>query len=511
MSGASCQDQSSIQDDQNSAFNAFLATVQIDTFDLCILNARVFDGVQFMDGGTDLLIHEGIIKFIGDITKDSIAIRQVITPDSTDIVSPGFIDLHAHGNPLKDPEFSNFLSMGVTTICLGQDGTSPNFDNLEEWMDLVEEKKLGVNIAMFVGHGTLRLLSNVLYKKNPLTKDYELMDTLLTSALEAGCFGMTTGLEYSPGKFADSTELNQLARTIGEYDGLLMSHIRNEDDDQLEKSLNELIQLGKFCQVHVSHLKSVYGKGLSRGAEITRLLEDARKDIQITADLYPYLASYTGIGILFPDWSKPPHSYQDVALNQRSALRDFLVQKVNSRNGPSATLFGSGEYKGMTLAQVSEIKGIPFEQVLIDMGPSGASAAYFIMDESLQNRLIQSDLVAVGSDGSPTMYHPRGYGTHAKMIEEIVISKKILTLSEALYKMTSLPASILKLEDRGSLKSGQQADIAIFNPAEVKANATFTNPHDRATGFKYVIVNGQIALEDAGIRRLNGKMLKKEY
>lgn len=491
-------------------FQNFLNESTIDTFDLLIANATIFDGTKILKSKQDVLIHEGIIEFIGKTNPVSISIRESIFADSLDILSPGFIDLHAHGNPLKDPDFANFLSMGVTTICLGQDGTSPNFDDISEWISLVEKKPLGPNIALFVGHGTLRLLSNILYKKNPNPTDFDRMDTLLIDAMNAGCFGMTTGLEYSPGKFADSIELDRLAQIIGKQDGIIMSHIRNEDDLELENSLRELIRLGNWCPVHVSHLKSVYGKGVKRGTEIINILEQAnREGLQVTADLYPYLASYTGIGILFPDWAKPPNIYAEVINEQKEKLKTFLRDKVNSRNGPAATLFGSGKYKGQTLAEVAQEENIDFTDILINLGPAGASAAYFIMDDSLQSTLIESSLAAIGSDGSPTMYHPRGYGTHAKIIEEFVVKRKTLTLEEALTKMTSLPAKILGISDRGSIIRGAKADLVLFNPQKVEAKATFEDPYQVANGFDLVIVNGQITLKDGKLEKRNGKILLK--
>ncbi len=494
---------------QNS-FQRYLDTSTVDTFDLLIAQTTIFDGSETLKPKRDVLIHDGTIEFIGSVDSLIISIKKTIVADSLDILTPGFIDLHAHGNPLKNPEFVNFLYMGVTTICLGQDGTSPNYDDLTEWITRVEEKQLGPNIALFVGHGTLRLLSNILYKKNPDQADFDQMDSLLVHAMDVGCFGMSTGLEYSPGKFADSTELDRLANIINLKKGIIMSHIRNEDDLELENSLKELIRLGSKCPVHVSHLKSVYGKGNKRGAEILDILEEAnQKGFEVTADLYPYLASYTGIGILFPDWAKPPNIYADVVRINRTKLKNYLTTKVESRNGPEATLFGSGKYKGKTLAEVATEENIDFADILINLGPSGASAAYFIMDDSLQSTLIKNPLVAIGSDGSPTMYHPRGYGTHAKVIEEYVVKRKTLALEAALTKMTSLPARILGIKDRGQIIQGAKADLILFNPLKVKANATFEDPYQLADGFNLVIVNGQITLMDGNMEELNGKIIRR--
>lgn len=218
------------------------------------------------------------------------------------LLSPGFIDTHAHADPLQKPDYKNFLSMGVTTICLGQDGFSPEQEDVQPWMEAVNALSPAVNIALFAGHNTLRMLSGAEYAATPSAGHLTAMERLLAKAMEAGCFGMTTGLEYTPGYYADSAELHRLAKVVGDRQGLIMSHMRNEDDVFVAASIRELLAQGRHCPVHISHIKVVYGKGEKRAAEILQLLDSARESgIQVTADYYPYTASYTGIGILFPD------------------------------------------------------------------------------------------------------------------------------------------------------------------------------------------------------------------
>ncbi len=213
--------------------------------------------------------------------------------------------------------------------------------------------------------------------------------------------------------------------------------------------------------------------------------------------------SYTTIGILFPEYALAPNDYEIVRQNRRNDLLDYVRDKVNRRNGPEATLFGTKPYKGKSLKQVADEKGIPFEKVLVDhIGPTGASAAYFTMDRDLQYRFIQDPYVMISSDGSPTMHHPRGYGSFAKVIEEFVVRDSLITLPEAIRKMTSFPADMIGIRDRGRLRKGYKADILIFNPINIKANASFAEPHKLATGFNYVIINGKI---DRG----HGQVLKK--
>ncbi len=479
-------------------------------YDLLIYNGQVLDGRDSVSRLTDILIRNDSILFIGKADTAAIVVEQVI--DATGkYVTPGFIDTHAHGNPLETPGFENFLAMGVTTICLGQDGESPEYENLRPWMEKVDSLGPGVNIALFAGHGTLRQLSGAGYKPEPEPAEMARMEALLADALAAGCFGMATGLEYTPGTYAGDEELAALARGVGARNGLIMSHIRNEDDDAIEASLQELLRQGRYCNVQVSHLKVVYGKGEERAEQILALLEEARSkgDFSVTADIYPYTASYTGIGIVFPQWAKPPNNYEQVKRERREELLEFLRRKVMARNGPGATLFGTAPYAGKTLAEVAAEQGRPFEEVLLDIGPGGASGAYFVMDEALQGRLLEDPHVMICSDGSPTMHHPRGYGSFPKIIEQYVQQEQRFSLAEAVRKMTSLPARTLGLKNRGLLKAGYHADLLVFDPQKVKARATFSEPHQLAEGMEWVVVNGKLAFQNGQLVSRPGKMLRK--
>ena len=491
-------------------FQEFLEE-QGTVFDLLLRRGQVLDGTGAAAYTADILIRNDSILFIGTVDPGLLEVRSEI--DATGkFITPGFIDAHAHGDPLETPDFENFLTMGVTSICLGQDGGSPAFEDLEPWMDLVDSTITGPNIIPFVGHGTLRRLSGVGFEPKPSEEGMLRMTSLLKSALDAGCFGMTTGLEYTPGTYAGEAELIALAQVVGEHDGLIMSHMRNEDNDAVDNSLRELLRQGQYCNVQASHLKVVYGQGPERAEEILALLDSARQasSFSVTADLYPYTASYTGIGIVFPQWAKPPNNYEEVKQDRREELLTFLRQKITDRNGPEATLFGTAPFAGKTLAEVSNEMEHPFEEVLLDIGPGGASGAYFVMNEPLQARLLEDPYVMICSDGSPTMRHPRGYGSFPKIIEQYVEEEGRLTLNEAVRKMTGLPAETLGLKNRGLVKAGYFADLLIFDPEAVHARATFSEPHQLTDGMEWVIVNGEVAYQNgtAGVR--NGRVLRKE-
>lgn len=274
----------------------------------------------------------------------------------------------------------------------------------------------------------------------------------------------------------------------------------------VEQSIREILALGKYCPVHISHLKAVYGQGAGRADELLQLLAHAREQgIPVTADVYPYTASYTSISIVFPEWALPPHDYKRVVRTQRKELAAFLRRKIAQRNGPEATLLGTPPFAGKTLAQLAQERQKPFEEILIDdIGPGGASGAYFVMDDRLQSRLITDSLVMICSDGSPTGHHPRGHGTFAKIIEDFVVKNNLLTLEEAVRKMTSLAAQTLGIPRRGKLQPGYAADIIIFDPAQVRATATYENPFQLSEGFHYVIINGDMSIE-------RGKLVQHRY
>lgn len=480
------------------------------TWDWHITGGTIVDGTGAKGYQADLLIRADSIGFIGKVDADTISVVHTVDA-SGKMISPGFIDVHAHGNPVKTPEFHNFLAMGVTTLLLGQDGSSPTPASLAEWFKEVEAAQPAVNIATLAGHGTLRQKVGV-GKSAANEQELNRMERFLEQDLEDGAFGMSTGLEYVPGLYADEAELLHLANVVGNHDRILMSHVRSEDDSKIEQSLEELAMQGEKARVHASHLKVVYGRGTDRAGAIIQQIQEYRAEgIEFSADTYPYAASYTGIGIVFPVWAKTETEWQQAMDERPEVLRSFLEQKLTQRNGPDAILFGSGDYAGKTLQQAADLQGIQPVDVLLQMGPDAASAAHFVMNEALQDSIATAPGVMISSDGSPTMYHPRGYGSFAKIIHRYVKEQQALSIEKAVFKMSGLPAKTIGLTDRGVLKVGNKADILIFNPNEVVDKATFSQPHQLAEGFRWIWVNGQIARK-AGTFTENraGKILKKK-
>ncbi|MEQ9098417.1 MAG: amidohydrolase family protein [Imperialibacter sp.] len=480
-------------------------------FDVIIRNGLVVDGSGKPGYPASVIIQSDTIAFIGEVDSTSTATLEIDANGK--VVAPGFIDAHAHGDPIKTPQFYNFLAQGVTTICLGQDGSSDSKGEFGAWQASVDSVRPALNIAPFTGHGSLRVEIEAPFEEEISEADMAVMAEELDHQLRLGSFGLTMGLEYVPGRYSGEKELQALAKIVGSYQGVLMAHIRNEDNDKLEASLDEFLGLGQWAQVHVSHLKSVYGEGTKRAVEITSILAKYESlGYRVSADVYPYMASFTGIGIVFPDWAIPPANFNLVKKARRGELEEFLRNKIAQRNGPAATLFGTAPYAGKTLADLEKELGKPFEDILIDdIGPRGASAAYFVMDDSLQVALMKSDYVVVSSDGSPGMRHPRGYGSFGKMIEAYTVQSNYFTIEQVIHKMSGQTAEIIGLKGRGLLKVGYKADVAIFDPAKIKVKADFQHPHHLTEGFDFVLVNGKLARSNGEfVESRNGKLLRRE-
>ena len=477
--------------------------------DLHLHGGEVIDGTGAAARVADLLVQDGRIVYVGPpVDPDTLEI--LASHDASGkVVAPGFIDAHAHGDPLSTPDFPNFLAQGVTTILLGLDGSSPPAGELAGRLAEIESVGIVPNVAYLVGHNTLRGESGLGFGTAPDDSSLEPLVERVVTGLEAGAFGLSLGLEYTPGQLADDRELAAMARPVAERGAVVMSHMRTEDSGAVGEAVEELLEVRRRtgARVHVSHLKVVLGSDPSEAEAILDRMEGARGPERpgshsppgrgVTADLYPYLASFTGIAILFPDWARPPADYAAVRSSRGDELAEHLRNRVNARNGPGATLFGTGPWAGRTLEEAAAAEGRPFEEILMELGPGGARAAYFVMDPAVMERFLADPHVAVASDGSPTMGHPRGYGSFARIIREHVVERETLTLEEAVRRMTSLPAAIIGLDDerrvdsrRGRIEVGWAADLVVFDPTRVVDRADFEQPHRLAEGFDGVWVNG---------------------
>lgn len=474
------------------------------TYDLHITGGTIVDGSGDAAFAGDVLVSGDKIVYVGSL--DSAKIKSNETIDATGkVVTPGFIDAHSHGDPLQadNDHLRNFLRQGITTVLLGQDGTNPGYfpsdgpnrdvASFRNWIDQVNTVRSGPNVATLVGHGTIRQLSGGGEKDKVTPEEQMKMEELLVDAMDAGAYGLNTGLEYVPGRYADTEEMMGLAKVVGAHDGVISSHIRNEDDDQVHASIAELLEQGKYARVNASHIKVVYGKTREQGDAVLDQLREARaQGMEVTADVYPYLASFGDMSYLYPEWAKREFEFNDAVENRRAEFQEFLRVKIIRRNGPGAILVSSGEYSGKTVAEISEITGKAPEDVIIDYGHSGPATAHFIMTKETQDAFITAPDVSISTDGSPTMRHPRSFGSFPKVIEEYVVRDKLLSLELAINKMTGQTAKIFDIQTRGLLKEGMGADILVMDLENVKANTTWTDIYAEPTGFDAVIVNGNV-------------------
>jgi N-acyl-D-aspartate/D-glutamate deacylase len=483
---------------------------------LVLRDVLLVDGSGQPGRRNDVLVRGDRIERIGRVS-DRQAQGLRIVEGGGRVLAPGFIDLHTHGDPL-DEAYTQYLAMGVTTIVLGQDGDSPALPgtepaagSLSSWMDALARATPDINVATLSGHGALRRRAGIDDgTRHPSDAQLSRMQAILEHDLRAGAFGLSTGLEYVPGRYAEMRELAGLGPVVARFDGVAMSHMRSEDADDVRDSIRELVAASGPARAHVSHLKMVYGKGEAAAESLLAFLQSLRTPSQpLTADAYPYEASYTGVAILFPEWALPPTDYAGVLRSRRDELRAYLQQRMEKRNGPGALLFGTGPHAGRTLEQVAAEQGKPFADVLLDIGPGGGQAAHFVMDRALQDRLLLDPRVALCTDGSPGGSHPRSAGTYARWIEEFVVKQPRVKLEEAVRKATSLPASILRLPDRGTIRPGAPADLVLFDPAKVHAKADYVHPTTRAEGFDLVVVNGQPAFEAGEAVGRAGRLLRR--
>lgn len=482
---------------------------------LLLRDVLLVDGTGRPARRTDVRVRGDRIEHIG-AASDADARGLRVVQGGGRVLAPGFIDLHTHGNPLENA-FTPFLAMGVTTVVLGQDGGSPALpgarnapDGLAAWMDAVAASTPDINVATLSGHGTLRRRAGIDDgTRRPSDAQLGRLQAILEADLRAGAFGLSTGLEYVPGRYADMRELASLGPVVARHGGVAMSHMRSEDVGEVQASIRELVEAAGPARAHVSHLKVVYGKGEDAAVELLAFLQTLRGPRQpLTADAYPYAASYTGVAILFPEWALPPTDYAGVLQSRRDELRGWLGQRMTQRGGPAALLFGTGPHAGRTLEQVAMARGLHFADALLEIGPGGGQAAHFVMDRALQDRLLLDPRVAVASDGSPGGSHPRGAGTFAKWIEDFAVRDPRVPLEEAVRRVTSLPASILGLADRGTLRTGAKADLVLFDPSAVRARADYVQPTAQAEGFDLVVVNGQTAYEAGEPVARAGRMLR---
>ena len=489
-------------------------------FTVILEGGAVYDGLGNAPLAADIGLVGDRISAIGDLSDREAALRLDVRGLA---VVPGFIDIHSHATGTtfetsglaREPLAENYIRQGVTSVIGGQDGGSPY--PIGAFLARAEAQPAAVNVGLFVGHGTLR--SHVIGGANrpPTETELRRMQAMVRQAMEDGAFGLSSGLEYAPGLYARTDELIALARATAPYDGLYISHIRDEGGRLLE-SVAEVIRVGEEGGVaaQITHHK-VIGPSRWGGTEASlRLLDEARaRGVDVASDQYPYTASSTGFTILLPGWSKEGGQEALVArlrdAETRARIHQDIVAHINAERGgdPSTIVAANCSWdaarNGKSLADMLKEANRPVtveaaaDLVMTLQEKGGCQGVFHSMSEEDVQRVMQHPMTMIASDGgipSPGrgVPHPRNYGAFARVLGRYVRTLKILSLTEALRKMTSLPATRLGLADRGVLRVGAVADLAILDPATITDHATFARPHQVATGVRHVFVNGEAVL-----------------
>ena len=483
-------------------------------YDIVIRNARVIDGSGNPWFRADVAIQNGRIAAVGDL-HDATGTRIIDARER--IVAPGFIDVHVHveGNIERNAHADNFLHDGVTTVITGNCGSSEL--NLTQWFEKIEKLGLGINVGSLVGHNTVR--AEVMGSANRLATPQEIqrMQSLVDRAMREGAVGFSTGLEYIPGTYSNTAEVVALAKSAAAHGGIYTSHMRDEGIHEIE-AITEAVNVGKEAHmpVEISHLKidrrSVWGASEKSLALIEKFRGEG---VEVSADQYPYDRASTNLGIRLPSWAladgKIKERLADPATRRKIAAEmkaNLVVMGETDYSFATVARYGPApQFEGKTISEITAIKGRPagadgdIETIFEMMSAGGASMIYHLMGDADIERIMRYPNTSIASDGGVQQMgggnpHPRSYGTNARVLAEYVRSRGVLTLPDAIRRMTSLPAQMFRIRDRGLLREGMAADLVIFDPTRVADKATFAKPHQYSEGFDVVMVNGKIEIDE---------------
>ena len=524
--------------------SGFFFLKEIIMYEVVIRNGYIYDGLGSNPYIADIAILNGIIVAIGKIEDEALNVIDA----SGYSVSPGFIDLHTHSDLsfLIEPLADSKLRQGCTFELIGNCGRSDggpllgeafdltserletlnfttNFSltgNYADYLNLLEQKGTLINIAGQIGHGTLRTSVIGSGDTNPTLDELDNMISLLDECLDQGAMGFSTGLYYAPGNYSRTEEIIKLCNVASKKNKLYSTHMRDESDYSigLRGALEETMSIAQISGVktQVSHLKCI-GPVTWGQADIllSRIDEMRRGGYDVIADQYPYTGSSTMLaGAVFPRWVQAGGRAEALQRIEDPALYDRLKKDISRnfyrRGGAGAISIAqcpdNREFDGLNLEEISDVMNCDPEDAAITLFKGGTVhvIAHSLKQDDV-DKIACHPYVCVGSDGSSIRTegplsvgspHPRSYGTFPRFIKQYVREKKMLSMQEAIRKMTSLPASRLDLKRRGSLIVNNWADIVIFDPEKIDDKSTFANPHQYSVGIKSVLVNGHIAYKD---------------
>jgi len=516
-------------------------------YDLVIRGGTVYDGSGSPGFVGDVAINGDVIAAIGDLGKA----RGRTEIDAAGLaVAPGFINMMSWANAslIEDGRSQSDIRQGVTLEVMGEGSSmGPLTDAMKEerlrrqgdikydieWTTLdgylrfLERRGVSPNVASFIGAATPREYVIGYDDRPPTPEELEEMRALVRTAMEEGALGVASALIYPPGSFASTDELIELAKVAAEYDGIYISHVRNEGS-HLPEAVAELIEIARAAGIRaeIYHFKASGKKNWPLFSEAVAEVEEARAEgLHITADVYPYAASATGLNASMPQWvQEGGFEASLVRLADPATRKRIARQMLEDSDSWANSYLGAGSpdnillvgfksealkpLTGKTLAEVAEMRGTPPEYTAMDLiveDQSRIGTIYFSQSEDVVRRAIALPWVSFCSDAGSlapegvflkSNPHPRAYGAFARILGKYVRDEGVIPLEEAIRKLTSLPADNLALDRRGRLVEGYFADVAIFDPATIRDNATFVEPHQYATGMVYVLVNGVQVLAD---------------
>ncbi len=480
-----------------------------------IADATVVDGTGQPRFTADVRLEGDRIAAVGKLRRR--ADEPVINAEGL-VLAPGFIDTHSHADYEIDkyPNAEADISQGITTVLAGQCGGSQL--PLSEFFDRVEKRGTAVNFASFSGHGSIRAEVMGEDFERPATADeIENMKELLVKDLEAGALGMSTGLEYDPGIYSTTEEVVELAKVVASHGGRYVSHIRSEDRKFWE-AVEEVVTIGREAQlpVRISHLKLAMTSSHGQTDRLLGVLDQARAEgIEVTADIYPYTYWQSTLTVMFPDRNFEDREAARFAVEELSSPENMLIPDFE----PDPSLAGK------TLAEIAALRGTDPVTTLIDLIREAEamrvekrargededieSIIAVSMTETDIEKLIAWPHINICTDGDLDGSHPRGYGAFPRVLGRYVRERQILTLEQAIHRMTGLAASHHGILDRGRIEPGAYADLVLFDPDTVADRSTTDEPHARAAGIESVWVNGHLVSQNGreGWQRY-GKVLR---
>jgi N-acyl-D-amino-acid deacylase len=523
-----------------------LSSTQTPQYDLLIRNGRIVDGSGRAVYAGDVAVKGDRIAAIGNLAQANAA--RTIDAQGL-VVAPGFIDMLGQSETylLIDPRANSKVMMGVTTEITGegesiapinerqikeQEGFLRRYNLTVDWRTLddffkrLEKQGTGVNLGTFVGATQAREYVIGYDHRQPTANELQQMKQLVADAMRDGALGVSSSLQYVPARFARTDELIELAKTARQYGGIYITHQRSEGHT-IDASLDEVFEIARKAQtpVEIWHLKTAYKKNWGRMPHVLERIKKARDSgLDITADIYPYIAGSTSLAASLPPWALEGGTEKMLARLRDNATRQRLKKEISEEQttweniylgsgGPEGVLISSvvnRELESLQGKRISEIgteqKKDPldtvFDLILADEGQTGA--IYFMMSEDDMRAAMKSPFVSFCTDSGAratdgplagSKSHPRGWGTYPRILGRYVREEKLLTIETAIHKMTGAPAARVGLKDRGLLKEGMFADITIFDPAKVIDRATFESPNQYPIGIEYVLVNGKISVD----------------